>query len=245
MKFFSKVVGGGIGWALGGPLGALLGYVLGSMAGDMFSKNESVETFNVRTTATDFKLSLMVLLAAVMKADGSHKKAELDLIRTQFLRLFGEEETQELLIVLREILKKEDLETQAIAEQIGAQMGTSSKLQILHLLFGLALADNELHPKEEEVLEKIAFWLRLNQAEYNSIKAMFSSNTNPIWAYEVLEIDKTTTDEEVKKAYRKMAMKYHPDKVRHLGEEIQNSANDKLAKLNEAYDWVKKSRGMN
>ena len=64
-------------------------------------------------------------------------------------------------------------------------------------------------------------------------------------AYKILEIEKSTGDDEVKKAYRRMAMKYHPDKVHHLGPEYQKDAQEKFKKINEAYESVKKQRGIN
>jgi DnaJ like chaperone protein len=59
-----------------------------------------------------------------------------------------------------------------------------------------------------------------------------------------LEIDSSATDDEVKKAYRKQAMKHHPDKVSHLGEEIRKAAEEKFQKLNEAYERIKSARGI-
>ena len=64
-------------------------------------------------------------------------------------------------------------------------------------------------------------------------------------SYKILEISSKATDDEVKKAYRKMAVKYHPDKVASLGEEFQNAAKEKFQKVQQAYEEVKKSRGMN
>ena len=62
--------------------------------------------------------------------------------------------------------------------------------------------------------------------------------------YEVLGVAKNASDDELKKAYRKMALKYHPDKVHHLGSEFQKDANDKIKKISEAYDLIKSERGI-
>jgi DnaJ like chaperone protein len=72
---------------------------------------------------------------------------------------------------------------------------------------------------------------------------MFYDNVEA--AYKVLEISSSATNEEIKKAYRKMAVRFHPDKVSHLGPEFQKSANEKFARVNEAYNKIKKERGMN
>jgi DnaJ like chaperone protein len=156
---------------------------------------------------------------------------------------FGEDRAAELLISLRELLKQ-DISADAVAAQIGQFMDVSSRLQLLHYLFQLAKADGVVHGREVEIITRIADRMRISVADFNSIKAMFVSQTRES-AYEILEVPSTATDEEVKKAYRKMAVKYHPDKVSHLGEEHQRMANEKFQRLTEAYDQVKKERGMN
>ena len=76
----------------------------------------------------------------------------------------------------------------------------------------------------------------------NSIQAMFVPKTD--WAYNILEIRENATNEEIIKAYRKMALKFHPDKVSYLGEDVQKAANEKFQKLNEAYQTISKDRGL-
>ena len=82
---------------------------------------------------------------------------------------------------------------------------------------------------------------------YNSGSSSYGSNSyhNLNDDYKILEVSPDATDEEVKKAYRKAAIKHHPDKVNHLGEEVRKAAEEKFAKVNEAYERIKKSRGMN
>ena len=80
----------------------------------------------------------------------------------------------------------------------------------------------------------------ISNSDFESIQAMFVKNTNS--DFKILEIEPTATNEELKKAYRRMAMKYHPDKVSHLGEEFQKAANEKFQKVNEAYGNIKQER---
>ena len=63
-------------------------------------------------------------------------------------------------------------------------------------------------------------------------------------SYKILEIEPNCSDEDLKKAYRKMAMKYHPDKVSHLGEEVKKSAEEKFREVGAAYEYIKKQRGI-
>ena len=115
------------------------------------------------------------------------------------------------------------------------------RLQILHFLFGIAQADGSVSKSEVSKLQNIASYLRLNQYDFNSIKAMFVKDANN--AYKILEIDKTATNAEVKKAFRTMAKKYHPDKLQHMDEAYQKGAQEKFQKVQEAYETIQKERG--
>ncbi|VAV85970.1 DnaJ-like protein DjlA, partial [hydrothermal vent metagenome] len=84
-------------------------------------------------------------------------------------------------------------------------------------------------------------YLGISSRDFESIKAMFYSSQDN--AYKILEIDKTATDSEIKKAYRTMAKKYHPDKVMHLGKEHQKGAEEKFRQVQGAYEQLQKERG--
>ena len=79
-------------------------------------------------------------------------------------------------------------------------------------------------------------------SDFQSIQAMFYKDTKS--SYKILEITQDVSDDDIKKAYRKMATKFHPDKVHHLGEEFQKMAEEKFKSLNDAYDQIKKERGI-
>jgi DnaJ like chaperone protein len=118
----------------------------------------------------------------------------------------------------------------------------SSRLQLLHLLFGISELTAMFHPLELEAIERMSGYLGISGSDFASIKNMFVPETDS--AYKILEITPDASDEEVKKAYRKMAMKYHPDKVSHLGEEFRKAADEKFKKVNEAYNRIKKERNI-
>lgn len=238
---FGKWIGGGLGWALGGPIGGILGFVFGSMFDSMQSGVYEQKGFTP-TQEGDFKVSLLVMIAAIMKADGKILKSELSYVKQFLFRQFGEAEAERLLLLLREILRQE-LEVDEICEQIQENMEYPSRLQLVHFLFGVASADGEPHPSEAEVLRRICLHMGIRQTDFDSIKAMFIKETGS--AYRILEISADVTDEEVKKAYRKMALKYHPDKVTHLGEDVQKAAKEKFQQLNAAYNEIKQQRGFN
>ena len=244
---YGKWIGGGLGWALGGPIGGLLGFYLGSMfEGDTKNSRSAFQEHPYAsagrpTQSGDFSLSLLVLSAAVMKADGVVKKSELDYVKRFFVSNFGEAKTVQQMQVLKELLKK-DINVQDVSVQIRSAMDYSSRLQLLHYLFGIAGADRVTADSEIDMIQNIAGFMGLTSADFKSVKAMFVKDTDS--AYKILNVSPNASDSEVKKAYHKMAIKYHPDKVSHLGEEVQQAAEDKFQKLNAAYDEIKKRRGI-
>jgi DnaJ like chaperone protein len=169
-------------------------------------------------------------------------KSELDYVKQFFIRQFGQESAKQALLTLKDILKQE-IPVRDVCMQIRGNMDYSSRLQLLHLLFNISLADTVMHPSEIEIIEKISSYLGVGSGDFLSIKNMFIPETDS--SYKILELEPSATNDEVKKAYRKMAMKYHPDKVSHLGDDIRKSADEKFAILNEAYEKIKKERNMN
>ena len=236
-KNYGRWIGGGLGWAFGGPLGAIIGFAIGSAFGN---NSDSKEYIGGTTQQRDFNVSLLVLSAAVMKADGSVKRSELDYVKRFFLTNFGQERAEKYILMLREILKQ-DIQVYDVSQQIGRFMDYSSKLQLLHYLFGIASADGSTHENEVDVISIIAKYMGISSSDFQSIKAMFVQQVDS--AYKILGIDSNATDDEVKKAYREMAKKYHPDKVAYLGEDVRKSAEQKLQEVNEAYEKIKKQRG--
>ncbi len=235
------LIGAGIGFIIGGgPIGAIIGYALGTIFGKSYTK-EDVQFMGKTPRQQDFSASLLVLSAAVMKADGVVKKSELDYVKRFFLSNFGQEQAEKYILTLREILKQ-DIQIAEVSQQIGRYMNYSSKLQLLHYLFGIASADGQVHEKEIDVIESISRYMGIYTSDYESVKAMFVKKVDD--AYTILGIEPSATDDEVKKAYREMAKKNHPDKVAYLGDDVRKAAEKKFQEINDAYDRIKKQRGM-
>jgi DnaJ like chaperone protein len=241
MGMFGKWLGGGLGFAMGGPIGGMLGFLVGSMIDSTTEQSDSTSSRHVRISQGDFSMSLLVLVAAVMKADGKVVKSELDYVKQFFVRQFGQESAKEALLMLKDIIKQ-DIPVRDICIQISRNMDYSSRLQLLHLLFNISIADTTIHPLELELIGKISGALGVASNDFLSIKNMFIPETDS--AYKILEIEPVSTNDEVKKAYRRMAMKYHPDKVSHLGDEFRKTADEKFKKVNEAYERIKKERNI-
>ena len=239
---FGKWIGSTLGWTLGGPIGALAGFVLGTLF-DLSEKTDGAKGFQkgMPTTPNDYLFSLLVLVSAVLKADGRILKSELNYVKEFFKVNFGVEGAQNALKVLQD-LTKQNIPITDVCQQIKNFMDYPGRLQLIHFLFGIAASDGEIHPDELKLIRHIAMSLGISTADYTSIEAMMIPKTD--WAYDVLEISPAASNEEVKKAYRKMAVKYHPDKVSYLGDEVQMAANEKFKKVNEAYQLISKERGI-
>jgi DnaJ like chaperone protein len=242
MANWNKFLFGGLGWALGGPIGGVLGLIIGSVVDHESQVRTGVQNTQAATQPGDFSVALLILCGAVMKSDNKILKSELDFVKDFFVKQFGVVAAQEKMLLFREILKQE-YSLSEVCGQIKYNLDYPSKLQLIHLLYGLSGADGEFHKNEIEIIYTISSFLGITEKDYISIKAMFIKDTTS--AYKILEIEPFATDEDVKKAYRQMAVKYHPDKVFHLGPEIQASAQEKFKMINEAYDQIKKERGMN
>ncbi len=243
MAKFAKWIGGGLGWAVGGPIGALLGFALGTVVDKSFEVDEegNQRGKGYSSKPGDFGASLLVLVAAVMKADGKVLKVELDYVKRFFNKQFGSERTKQHLLLLRDLLKQ-DIPLEDVCIQIRTYTMYPARLQLLHLLFGVAASDSNIDQQEINVISRISSLLGIQTKDYESIKAMFFVDAGS--DYKILEIEQNATEEEIKKAYRRMAVKYHPDKVSHMGEEYKEAAKEKFQKVQQAYENIKKSKGI-
>lgn len=249
-----------------GVLGAITGYFLtGSILGALFglfvggffdntsykfkesiqdaqgqSRGQNQGFYRQNITEQDFNLSFVLLTASVMKADGKVVKSELDFVKSFFVQQFGEFKAQGLILKLREVLKQE-IRVEEVCQQIKMVMPFEVRLQLLHYLFGIAQADGHVSETETALIQKIANNFGIGQSDFESIKSMFYKDVSS--AYKILGTTPEATDSEIKKAYRKMAVQYHPDKVSSLGEEHQKAAKEKFQSVQDAYETIKKERG--
>ena len=237
MAGYGKWVGGAIGWALGGYIGGILGYQVGKF---LSSGVQIGERNQGGTRSGDFAMSLVVLSAAVMNADGKVLKSELNFVK-KFLKMnFGEVQADQLILLLKEALKQA-VDVRGVADQIRMNMDHPKRMLLLQYLYGIANADGHVDKRELELIRLIARHLGISLKDVASIEEPFHSGTlNP---YKVLEITETATDAEVKKAYRKLAIKFHPDKIGDLGEGPRKLAKERFLQVQGAYEQIKKSRG--
>lgn len=246
---WGRWIGAGVGFVSGGPIGSILGLGVGSVFDKLredgvFDRLRRVYASNVYTSeadANDFVVSMLVLASTIVKADNRVDDFEMSYVRTFLADQFGAEFVSDYIFIMEEVMKK-DFEVKEVAEQIRRHVDIESRLQMLHFLFGIANADFKVDPAEMAILKEIGIHLGIPSEDFVSIRAMFQNEMDA--HYQILEIRPSASDAEVKSAYRTMTKKYHPDKVMHLGEGVQKAAKQKFAKVQEAYDAIKRDRGM-
>ena len=246
MSMGKRLLWGGLGWVMGGPIGAVIGYGMASISdqkgGSSFGSFSTASSRPYpRTKPGDFIVSFLVLLGAVMKADKQLLKSELDYVKQFLQRQFETNDVKDFMILLKDILKQ-DYPLRDVCRQIQRSMDHPSRIELIHVLFGLSRADGYVHPEEVRVINTISRYLNVNEKDFESIKAMFIEDSRS--SYTILEIKSSAKDNEVKRAYRKMANKYHPDKVAYLGEDLRKLAEEKFKAVNNAYQTIKKERDM-
>lgn len=229
-----------LGWAIKGAIGRAIDRGLEAFLEGLAGTDPKTSS-KQKTEKGDFAIALVILAGVVMNANGKKLKSELDYIKEFFKRNYGIDKTKELMLVLRDTIDKVNSIRQ-VCLQIKDNLSHAVRLQLFHFLVGVAKADGTIDEAELAILKQIAGYLGINNFDFESVKAMFvwSDDSN----YKVLEIEKTATNDEVKKAYRKMAAKYHPDKVAHLGDEVVKRAKEKFQQLTNAYEVIKKERGI-
>ncbi len=260
-----KWIGGFLGWVTMGPIGALIGFLLGKAVDTYIDGSHQLPggdsaggqggyqqpggyqrtTTNRRYTADEqrnsFFVSLLVLSSAVIKADGKTLPAELNFVREFFRTNFGEQAAQQAMQILQQ-LDRQQVNIYSVGDQIASNMNYSQRMQLLQYLVQIAMADGNFDKSEKSVLEAIASVIRLTSTDAASIISMYYKEEQS--AYTILEISPSATDDEVRAAYRRMAMKNHPDRVSTLGPEVQKAAAERFQQIHEAYETIKKQRGM-
>ena len=267
-----KWIGGILGFMQGGPLGALAGFAIGWLFDsglDTFSEGGSGDEYRQRQgnryaqynqqqrqyaegQRNTFLFSILALASYVIRADGKVMHSEMQTVRNFLRQNFGEvavKQGEEILLRLFEQQKQmgwrqfSNTIRQACI-QISFNMGYSERLQLFNFLVIIAQADGMIVSEEVNVLKEIAQYRGLSAADVDSMLNLKDSSTNLEAAYRVLGIAPSATNDEVKKAYRQMALKHHPDRVSTLGNDVKKAAQKKFQEINNAKDLIYKARGM-
>ena len=240
MSIWGTILGGAAGFAFGGPIGALLG---GAAA--HFASKASRESMGNTAQEAMFAAGFIALCAKMAKADGVVTRDEINVFKKSFHVSPNEAKKVGWFF---DQAKKEVAGFDAYAGQLYRQFHNQPAVleQIIDLLFHIAMADGVMHPAEMEYLHEVARIFRISEADFSRIREshMGPDQSDP---YTVLGLTHDASDKEVKSAYRKLIKEHHPDLLMAQGvpEELIDVANDKLAAINDAYDKIAKTRGIN
>jgi DnaJ like chaperone protein len=263
-------IGGFLGFMSGGPLGALAGAVLGGWFEKMLNSVNTPETqgtfdgqsgYQSRTYGytqeqiyqgqrNSFLFSLLVLASYIIKADGKVMHSEMELVRNVLRQNFGDQARSQGDEILRKLFDEQkrvgasqfrNTVSQCCA-QIARNMDYAQRLQLLNFLVLISQADGRVDPAEVTAMRECAQWMRMNVDEVDSMLGMGKDDLDS--AYQVLGVRPDASDDEVKRAYRRLALNHHPDKVAALGEDVRKAAEKKFQEINAAKDRIWKARGL-
>ncbi len=220
-----------IGYAFFRLPGAFVGFFIGSFLSPKVQKISS----------KDFEINLLALASLVIKADGKVTQNELDFVRRYFITAYGKNRANEVFKIFNQNVKNKGISVSKISRLFNLALNYESRLQVIHFLFGIAKADGNISKLEIKKLLEFSNLFKLSYADFLSIKAMFVQQSDN--AYKILELDKNATNDQIKKSYRELAKKHHPDKVQHLGDAYVKAAQDKFQQIQKAYQNIKNERG--
>ncbi|HAB31516.1 MAG TPA: molecular chaperone DjlA [Cryomorphaceae bacterium] len=241
MKRWTTLIGGGIGWALGGPIGLILGAALGNSLSDLFTETPGTKSRPHQRGEQDFHASLLILASVVIKADGQVDERELSFVREHFKRWFGEEKAQSSFKAFKKVVQEKPAITQ-ICQQVRRHMSLQGRIQVVAFLFGLAHSDGTMTPEERQQIARIAGYLGIHPQDFQRLEAVHKpSGPSP---FEVLGVSADVSERDLKKTYRSLVKKYHPDALQGMGEDVVKEAEATFRKIQSAYEAICKQRGI-
>ncbi len=241
MAKYKKWLGAGLGWVVtGNPLGGLLGFIAGSVAEKQSTANDSTKTL------TDFEVNLLVLSSYLIKVDGKVSQQEITFVNRFMNTHFDEKFSNKRAEILSHCLQKE-YDLNVVCEQLRMYTKQTTRLQVVHFLFDLAISDGELSERENYFIFKVSGYLNINDIDFRRIKSGLSPTTfiETGSAYQILGVAKQADIAEIRTAYRKLVLQYHPDRNNHLSETEKKKLALKLQQVKEAYERIKQERKAN
>lgn len=255
---FGKWIAGYLGWVTLGPIGGLLGFLVGSFIDSVSSGNvvqQDDNDFYRQSTQqqgdrNSFLLSMLVLAAYIIRADGKIMHSEMEYVRNMLRQNFGDVAAQQGNEILMKLFDEERrLGTQSFRQKIrescqdiASHVDYSGRLQLLNFLVMIAQADGQVANEEKAALKEVAQWMQMSADEVDSMLGLGKDDLES--AYKVLGVSPDATDDELKKAYRRLALEHHPDRVAKLGEDVRKAAEKKFQEINAAKDRIWKARGL-
>jgi len=254
----AKWIGGWLGWITLGPVGGLLGFLIGSffdsVSGVLPSQGQQFqsgsEAMQMEGNRNSFLLSMLLLSAYIIKADGKVMHSEMELVRQMLRQNFGDSAAKQGNDILLRIFDEgkrmgETAFRQNIrqtCEQVSRNVDYPGRLQLLNFLVMIAQADGRVDATETRALKEMAQWMGLSADEVDKMLHLEGDTLED--AYRVLGVSPSATDDEVKRAFRRLALEHHPDRVAKLGDDVRRAAEKKFQEINAAKERIYKARGL-
>lgn len=253
MSWLGKMIGGTIGFALGGPIGAVAGAAFGHTFVDKREDEylKSIPGGGQGLSATEesqliFFTAAFSMLAKISKADGRISEKEIQaverfMVRDLQLDASGQETAKR---IFRQAISSPDSFDDFARQFYAVFQGHPNILELMiDVLLRVSAADGSISSREESMLLSAVGIFNFRQADYQRLRDRYLPKADP--SYAVLKLDKTASDEEIKKQYRALVREYHPDKIQAKGlpEEFIKFASDKFTEIQEAYEKIRKERG--
>ena len=261
MNWWGKILGGAFGMMIGGPIGALLGVVLGHNFDKGLAQSVSQTGFGQQERKqTLFYTTTFSVMGHVCKADGQVTEDEIALARQVMQQMDMNATQRKAAIRLFNEGKKASFPLIDVIQQFHREMGFKSNLlrMFVEIQIMAAYADGVMHPAERDVLLMVCQLLNISRHEFDHLCAMIGGmhsgssaagrNDNiPSLkqAYSILDIKKSASTSEIKKAYRRLLSQHHPDKLvaKGLTEEMMKVASERTHEIRKAYEVIKKEKG--
>jgi DnaJ like chaperone protein len=181
----------------------------------------------------EVELSIIALAAEVMRHSGNNNE-DAEKILFDFMKLnCGGENAQLWATRLNQYLTGARPSLRLVCFVLSSLTSYNSKQTIVRVLYMLASADAPINSKEAKTIERITDYLELSDSDFVPIRAYYSQRATD---YMLLEIEETATLAMVKKAYRKMVLKYHPDKRK--DDVSAEEANKKFREIQRAFEAI-------
>ncbi len=193
---------------------------------------------------------LVQILIHISKIDGNVSREEVTTIQNFFQYNLRYSQTQ--MAWVKDLIKDAINSTQTLDEllqEFKTSFAYEPRLILLELIFQIIYTKDPVSQPELKIAREIAAFLEITQYDLRTIEAKYmynkqqhqtSSRDAAAKHHATLGLEKGADKDAIKKAYRKLSMQYHPDKVGHLGEEFQTVAEEKMKEINAANDYLTK-----
>ncbi|MGD8569355.1 MAG: co-chaperone DjlA [Gammaproteobacteria bacterium] len=264
MSWWGKILGGTFGLMLGGPLGAILGAALGhnfDKGLENIAQHGGYRLGDTERVQSAFFAATFSIMGHIAKADGRVSEIEIRMANQIMSQMMLDEEQRKVARKLFNEGKRDDFDLDAVLSQFKQECHRRYNLiqMFLEIQIATLLADGVVHQKEHELIHYIGRQLGINDSLIDKLISMVQAQQHYAYtgdihrpataddlreAYAVLGVSESATDDDVKKAYRRLMNQHHPDKLvsKGLPEEMIKMATEKTQEIKKAYEQIKHAR---